>query len=332
MILSSEAGLHMVGAVVIGRNEGERLRICLQSLVNKVAGVVYVDSGSTDNSLKIANALGVCVVDLDLSIPFTAARARNEGLEALMNLDPDLKYVQFVDGDCEVINSWIDVACHTLNENENVAVVCGRRRERFSERTIYNRLCDIEWDTPVGEAAACGGDALIRVSAFKQVSGYNPDMIAGEEPEMCVRLRRADWRILRIDEEMTLHDADMSRFSQWWKRTMRAGHAYAEGAFLHGKSDERFWVGQVRSNWLWGAGWLIFASLAFFWPELSCLLLVYPLQVIRIYHHSCRHRSKRDRWLFAWFCVVAKLPLMVGQLKYCFNKAFSQQSRLIEYK
>jgi len=102
-------------------------------------------------------------------------------------------------------------------------VVCGCCRERFPDRSIFNMLCDIEWDTPVGEANACGGDAMMRADAFGQANGYRDDLIAGEEPEICVRLRAVGWKIWRLGEEMTLHDAVMTRFSQWWNRTKLSG-------------------------------------------------------------------------------------------------------------
>ena len=140
--------------------------------------------------------------------------------------------MQFVDGDCEVVGGLArdrPVACSTSNPTS--AVVCGRRRERYPEQTIYNRLADLEWDSPVGEAKACGGDALMRAPRrSRQVGGYNPAIIAGEEPEYACGCGKAGWTILRIDAEMTLHDMAMTRFGQWWKRTVRAGHAYAEGA------------------------------------------------------------------------------------------------------
>ena len=150
--------LKRIGLVVIGRNEGERLRQCLLSGIGKVAHIVYVDSGSTDGSIELARALGVDVVELDLSTPFTAARARNAGFAHLLQKDAQLEFVQFVDGDCEVVEGWIGSALAQLEAQSDVAVVCGRRRERFPEQSIYNRLCDMEWDTPIGEAKACGGD------------------------------------------------------------------------------------------------------------------------------------------------------------------------------
>ncbi|MGF1676888.1 MAG: glycosyltransferase family A protein, partial [Rivularia sp. (in: cyanobacteria)] len=163
--------MNLIGVVVIGRNEGNRLKQCLLSILGKAKTVVYVDSGSTDGSVELALSLGVRVVELDLSIPFTAARARNRGFEYLLQIEPSVKFVQFVDGDCLVVDGWLEKATKVLNEKPEVVVVCGRRREEFPTKSVYNRLCDIEWNTPVGEASSCGGDAMMRVAALKQVGG-----------------------------------------------------------------------------------------------------------------------------------------------------------------
>jgi glycosyltransferase involved in cell wall biosynthesis len=222
-----------IGLVAIGRNEGERLRRCLQAAQREGLFMVYVDSGSTDGSVETARDLGARVVEL-VNVKFTAALARNAGLDALLSAVPEVKYVQFVDGDCELVEGWIERARSFLDSNSRAAVACGRRRERFPDASIYNTLCDLEWDTPVGQAQSCGGDALIRVGALREVNGYDPAVIAGEEPEMCFRLRAMGWQIHRLDAEMTLHDAAMTRFGQWWKRNVRAGHAFAEGNWRHG--------------------------------------------------------------------------------------------------
>nr|WP_228056506.1 glycosyltransferase family A protein [Microcoleus sp. LEGE 07076] len=160
--------------VAIGRNEGQRLGACLGSAIEKVAVVVYVDSGSTDGSLELARSLGCNTVELDLSTPFTAARARNAGFARLQQAAPNIEFVQFVDGDCEVVDGWLELAQQQLAAKPELAVVCGRRREKFPEATAYNRLCDLEWDTPVGEAKACGGDSMMRVKALEQVGGFTP--------------------------------------------------------------------------------------------------------------------------------------------------------------
>jgi GT2 family glycosyltransferase len=313
-----------LGAVIIGRNEGARLVACLASFPDWVRPLVYVDSGSTDGSVAAAQAAGAEVVALDMSQPFTAARARNAGFDRLRALG-GTEFVQFVDGDCRMQPGWFPAAKAFLESNPQAGVVCGRRREIHPDASIWNRLCDAEWDTPVGPAKACGGDALMRVEAVAAVGGYDPTLIAGEEPELCVRLRQAGWEVWRIDQEMTLHDAALTRLGQWWKRTRRGGHAFAEGAALHGATPERHWVAETRRAVLWGAVLPVVALLGILvTPWAGLLLLAWPLQMLRL--------SRRYGWERAVFTVLAKVPEALGVLQYHWNRLRKRRSGLIEYK
>jgi len=324
--------LEDVAVVAIGRNEGERLKACLRSVVGSVARVVYVDSGSTDDSVALARSLGVDVVQIDMSVPFTAARARNAGWRRVREIAPDVTLVQFVDGDCAVADGWLVKAAQFLKARPDVASVCGRRRERHPDRSIYNRLCDIEWDTPVGEVKACGGDVMTRTDALESVGGYRDASIAGEEPELCVRLRAAGWRIWRLSAEMTAHDAGMTKFTQWWKRSMRTGYSYAEGSHLHGASPERHKVRESRSAWLWGLvlplG--IASASALAGPEVLWALLAYPAQMIRLHLRSPNPRRARMWWAF--FIVIGKFAEAAGQLRFVAMHWSGRRARLIEYK
>jgi GT2 family glycosyltransferase len=326
-----------IGVVVIGRNEGDRLRQCLSSVVDRCRHVVYVDSGSTDDSVAFAKRLGVDVVALDLTRPFTAARSRNEGFRRLEELDPAVRFVQFVDGDCEVADGWLAKARRVFDEHPEVVVVCGRRRERDRGASVYNRLTDMEWDTPVGDSDSCGGDAMIRADAFREVGGFNPALIAGEEPELCFRLRQRGGRIRRLDAEMTVHDAALTRFGQWWKRSIRAGYAYALCAALHGRSSERFGVRENLSNVFWGAV-LPVVTLALAWPtggwSLVVLLGVYALQAARV--AVGRRSAHGDQWsdasVYGAFCILGKFAQLFGLELWGWHRLKGRGEGLIEYK
>jgi GT2 family glycosyltransferase len=332
-----------IGVVAIGRNEGLRLRQCLTSLRHAGVTVVYVDSGSTDDSATTAQSLGAHVVTLDLSCPFTAARARNAGFEALVRLYGDrLRYIQFVDGDCEIEADWLATARAHLEGDSTAAIVCGRRRERYPHATIYNLLCDMEWNTAVGRTAACGGDSFMRRSAFDAVRGFDPSLIAGEEPDLCFRLRAAGWTVWRLNVPMTRHDADMTRFDQFWRRAIRGGWAYAEGAFRHGQSAERYNCRALRSVWLWGvvgpAIIILGSAAAFAYPTLAAVpimaALAYPAMMLRITVN--RHRRFDDPWLHALlygtFTMIGKLAQAIGVLRFHKQQWRGEAAHLIEYK
>ncbi len=319
------------GAIVIGRNEGERLKRCLASL-SAAELIVYVDSGSTDCSVKWAKAVGCKVIELDPSVAFTAARARNAGFRYLRQTGPGIGYVQFIDGDCELIKEWPSHAISFLDSHPEACAAFGRRRERFPDRSIYNHLCDLEWNVPIGEVKAFGGDVMMRAMPLESVGGYRNDLIAGEEPELCVRLRAKRWHIWRLDSEMTMHDAAMTRFSQWWLRHVRSGYAFAQGAHLHGAPPERHWVWESRRALLWGVLLPLTCAMTTMLFGVSGLAtwLIYPLQMLR--RTMNRQGNVRARFILSFFELLGRFPEGWGQIKFIRDRALGGVGRLIEYK
>jgi hypothetical protein len=326
-----------LAVIAIGRNEGVRLRACLAAALVETPWVVYVDSQSTDDSVATAESLGVHVIPLAMDVPFTAARARNAGLAATLERWPEVELIHFVDADTELIDGWMPAAIAAIDRDPKRAAVCGRRRERHPEQSIYNQLCDLEWNTPIGITKACGGDALFRAAALREVGGYNPGLIAGEEPELCVRLRRAGWTIERVNHDMTWHDAAMTRFGQWWKRNVRAGYAFAEGAELHGAPPERHWMKENRSNLVWGLVLPVGCIVgAIFTKGLALLALpmLDGLMIAKIARYGQRGRGMPGRlaWRWAFFIVLGKFPQARGAMQFYINRLLRRRGTLIEYK
>jgi GT2 family glycosyltransferase len=327
--------------VVIGRNEGERLERSLRSVRSDLRRVLYVDSGSSDGSVELGRRLASEVVTLDGSLPFTAARARSAGLKRLLELDRSVGLVQFVDGDCELEPGWLDRAGAALDRDPSLGAVCGRLRERHPDASPYTRLSQMEWNRPPGETLACGGIAMFRVAALNAAGGFRDSMIAGEEPELCYRLRRAGWRIERLDAPMAIHDGGMMTFRQWLLRAVRGGHAYAENAALQAAPGERGSLRPVASMLLWG----LLAPLAALGGAAAAAAspsaALFPLAVLCGYlvlfariHRSSRRLGEphRDAALYALFCVLAKLPHCLGAARYWIARARRRPSALIEYK
>ena len=322
-----------IGFVVIGRNEGNRLIRCLDSL--KSQGdfeIVYVDSGSTDQSILEAEHRHAQIVRLDLTRPFTAGRARNEGFAALQARMPDIQFVQFVDGDCELAEGWLACASSFLNERQDVAVVCGRRQEREPDASPYNQLCDIEWNTPIGEADACGGDALVRAAPFSEIGGFSNWLIAGEEPELCLRLRAQGWKIWRLDSAMTTHDAAMYRFAQWWMRSVRSGFGYAQVWYATKDQPLYLYRKELFRAMIWAAFLpLVFIATAGVNPKLGLAMFgIYGIQVARIAIR--RGGMKAASWIYGFFTVLAKVPELLGAARFFIHNGREHASQAILYK
>ncbi|MGB7319413.1 MAG: glycosyltransferase family A protein [Planktotalea sp.] len=320
-----------VGAIVIGRNEGARLKRCIASLIPQVAHLVYVDSGSTDDSVAFAHSLGVKVVQLDTATPFTAARARNEGFEALMGI-ADCEFVQFIDGDCGVEPDWIAKASAQMAADPTLGLVTGWRREIFPDNSIYNALCDVEWHRPAGTIKACGGDMMVRAAAFDDVGGFDPTVIAAEDDEFCQRLAGAQWKLLRIPEQMTLHDANMLHFTEWWKRAERSGHGFAQVADLH-----KGYFGPERKRVMVFGGVLpalALIGLLFSWKLLLLVILAYGVSYGRTIFGLKNEGIEQRPLLYqlAGLLSLSKIPNMLGMIRYYWRKRMGRDMRLIEYK
>ena len=331
-----------IGVVTIGRNEGERLIRCLQSILAQLPPegiVVYVDSGSTDQSCPAARELGVEVVELDMSIPFTASRARNAGFKRLQEKDPTIEYVQFLDGDTELLEGWLIAAIEAFKNNPNTVAVCGWRRELFPEQSIYNRVVDVEGrlagNGKIGPVGSFEGSFLIRTEAFVNVGGYNNQVIAAEDDELSIRLRQTGGIIWRINRNSVTHDANIHSIWQWWQRSKRTGYAYAQVSSLHGAPPERKFIREIRRTWLWGAIIPISAFvLAPITYGLSLMaLLRYPVTTLRLFYKTKQYGfPPKHRLAWGLSCTMAAFPEVVGALKFYRDHLRHKRPEIIEYK
>ncbi|HEX7897793.1 MAG TPA: glycosyltransferase family A protein [Planctomycetota bacterium] len=319
------------GIVVIGRNEGERLGRSLDSALAAGLPVIYVDSGSADGSPQAARARGCPVLQLDPARPFSAARARNEGVEEILRLDPNLEFIQLLDGDSVLEAGWLDRARRELDARPDVCAVLGRLREAHPERSLWNRICDLEWNQPPGDVPCFGGIVLLRAAAFRGAGGFDTGLIAGEEPELAQRLRRDGGRIVSLDVPMAVHDAAMTRFGQWWRRSVRSGYAYAHVCASGRGWRGRFGLRQSLRVWAWGPGLAAAAAGAAWIRPAAPLLLLAALvfQCARVAAFVSRRGAGPG--LAAAYGALWPLSIAaqwLGQLRFLTRR----ESRLIEYK
>jgi len=335
--IRNDAALPALSIVVIGRNEGSRLAKCLDSikLVRGVAvrEIIYCDSASTDGSPELAARYGATVIVVRPERP-TAAIGRNAGWR---RADSDL--VLFLDGDTVLHPDFPRAAFEALSRDASLAAVWGHRRESHPEASIFNRVLDLDWVYRPGFTEFCGGDVLMRRKALLEAGGFDEMLIAGEEPELCRRMRARGYRILHIDQPMTMHDLQITRVSQYWRRATRAGHAYAEVSERYRGSNDPSWAAERRGNLLRGIFWpislavAILASIRFGFIPIAVWFALLPLLAVRsAWKARWKTGNRLTLLLFGIHSQLQQIPICVGQLQYELGKRRGRVKALIEYK
>jgi cellulose synthase/poly-beta-1,6-N-acetylglucosamine synthase-like glycosyltransferase len=330
--------LPIVSAVVIGRNEGDRLSRCLESVVAMapVGGpveLIYVDTASTDDSVERASNLGAKVIQVNPVRP-CAAIGRNAGWRVARSA-----IILFLDGDTILAHDF--VACATEEfQDPTVAVVFGDRREINIERSIYNRVLDLDWIVPPSPEVLCGGDAMIRREVLERAGGYDERLIAGEDAELCTRIRTLGYKIVHLNRRMVGHDLAISQFWQYWRRSIRTGYAYAEVSERFRRTNSPVWYGQARRNRLHGvvmlaiAGGLPILGIATrsFAPIVAAIAIVTALSIRTAMRSRWKCEDFGTRLLYGIHSQLGQIPIFFGQVKYQTDRLFGRTGELIEYK
>ncbi len=326
-----------VSVVIIGRNEGQRLQRCISSVHEACWGTLrhdiwYVDSRSTDNSLAQAQAQGAQTLVLPAG-PMCAAKARNLGWQSAAG-----EFILFLDGDTELHPDFVNQALAALADS-SLCAAWGHRRESNPQQSLYTRVLDLDWIYPPGITPYFGGDVLVCRSALAQVGGFDATLNAGEEPELCARLRAKGWKILHIDAPMTRHDLAVRSFKAYARRCYRSGIAYAEVTHRMQTLGDALWQHEARRDLVHGLLYVtapLLLVLAFALHVLAGVLLA-ALGLAVVLRSAWRCRARADGHVllalqYALHSHVQKIPAFFGQLAWKRAHARRQRLALVDYK
>lgn len=115
-----------VGGFIYGRNDADFLKHSLQSLIDQKLDItVYIDDGSTDNSVEIAEKLGADVVKLPfhqswLGTPKLSIPA-NKGLDYMRDTD----YFLVNGADIILTAGYVNTLLSLMEENPKIVIISG---------------------------------------------------------------------------------------------------------------------------------------------------------------------------------------------------------------
>jgi len=337
--LITETSSPDIDCVVIGVNCEKTIERCIRSILSgsypeQQLHIIYSDGGSTDQSITLARQFSqVSVIELNLEYP-TPGLGRNAGWKTGSS-----PFVQFLDSDTMLDNEWLNRAISAM-KNSAVGAVRGYRKELHPERSFFNWIGNMEWNTKPGECDSFGGDVLIRRSALDATGGYDEELVGGEDPELSLRMSRNGWKILMVDALMTSHDLAMLKSSQYLKRSFRSGYAFAAVQSRVSKSGSNFWQADQRRIFLKGGGFFIFSAtglllltlqmnyLTVAFSALSFMagfsMLLSP-RLFRIEKFMLENNlNKAEAKKYAWHCSIVVIPQLFGIIRFYIGRLFNK--------
>ena len=246
-----------VSVVIVTRNERERVRGCIESVLTLCEGVdsevILVDSNSSDGTVEVATEYPITVLQIPTDDLSTPGAGRQVGFR---HASGDL--VLFVDGDIHVSDGWLEGAIRTVEQSPDVAGVDGvlAESEADGDSSEEKESSTRETDRAEGDPERVDhllGVALYDADALEAVGGFDPWLDAMEDIDLGYRLRRAGYRLLRLPAVVGSHPKSVGYGEI--RRRWQSGYMYGIGQGLRKSSTDP----GMAANWL-SIYWLPVAS------------------------------------------------------------------------
>jgi glycosyltransferase involved in cell wall biosynthesis len=219
-----------LAVVLISKNQAWNIGRLIESIILRTACVpsremVLVDSASTDDTVATASMYAINVLRLRPDQPLSPAAGRYVGYK-----HTSAPLVLFLDGDMELCAGWLERALKVLRSQPDVAVVTGLTVDVWPATKAADSAeaePSLEYSTGLTEVPYIAGAGLYRRQALEHVGSFNPYLYSDEEPELCIRIRQAGYRIVQLDTPIAYHYSTpseaLSTLVNRWRRNLYLG-------------------------------------------------------------------------------------------------------------
>jgi len=195
----------LISFVIPVRDDAERLRRCLDSIVRASGGsaveLIVADNGSKDGSPEVAQQAGASVLTLP-GVP--VAQMRNRAAATAR-----AALIAFVDADHEIGRDWVKAALAAMTDAHVWAA--GAEYDGPTPNTWVQRIYDRfrahrDVMTPVDWLPS--GNLVVRRQAFDQVDGFDENLESCEDVDFCRRIRHGGGQLLSVPTLRSTHFGD----------------------------------------------------------------------------------------------------------------------------
>lgn len=185
--------------------------------------VVVSDGGSSDRTLDAAHAAGARIVQHTAGTPQTIAEARNVGVARARG-----EILIFLDADSIIPNveHFFTRITEAMRTPKTVAATT-RIEIAPSQRTLADRFwlgsfnLIFKWSNILGLGTGRGNCQIVHHGAFRQVKGYNEQLVAGEDFDLFHRLGKLGhiaflWDVVVYESPRRFRRLGYMRTSSLW--------------------------------------------------------------------------------------------------------------------
>jgi len=220
--------MNELAVVLISKNQAWNMSRLIESVLEETSWIgskeiLLVDSASTDETIKVAKKHSIKIIHLLPNQHLAPAVGRYIGEK-----HSNSKFILFLDGDMELFPGWLKKGCEFLKNRPEVAVVTGKRIDLpTTEKHKNDSVINSDTHGDATEISYSGGAAMYRRSVLNDVGTFNPYLFSDEEPDLCIRIRNAGYKILQLQLPIVYHYTDpvdsLISKTKRWKRNLYLG-------------------------------------------------------------------------------------------------------------
>jgi glycosyltransferase involved in cell wall biosynthesis len=225
-------------------NEEKNIMTAVESVVcqdfpHERIELIFVDDGSTDNSLKIINDF-ISKTDIASKVFSTKRRGLGPARQTVVdNASGD--YIVFVDADSTLSASYLSKQIAVMEKHPNVGVasgvfgICPEDNWVATLENINYVISRLNQKGKMTSNLISTAGSIMRVSALKQIGGFSREITGSQEDiDVAFRLKRAGWQAY-ISDAVFYH-----RFKTTWKGLWQQHFWYGYGLhFLLSKNKDQ---------------------------------------------------------------------------------------------
>lgn len=197
----------MFSIIIPAFNEAPNIQRCIESVKGNRDKefrfeIIVVDNGSIDRTVEIAKALKVKVIENRDGQRKSISELRNIGARVSRG-----HIFSFLDADIVVPDNWLKKANEHFSRGFNGAMGFIQNIPAGSGwvGTIWNERFNFKVSKVIDVDFLSGRNIFINRHVFEKITGFNENLITGEDKDFTLRVLSAGFRVILVPDIAVLH-------------------------------------------------------------------------------------------------------------------------------